>query len=92
MVRHHHRDSLPSLLGAIARYAAGSRWLNERYPGESGAWPLASGLAGVARDVPANLLRGSVEEAAFRLVDGVGLAAHVVGYRGSNRAGPLRTG
>ncbi len=30
VVRHRHRESLPSLLGAIARYGAGSRWLNER--------------------------------------------------------------
>jgi hypothetical protein len=89
VVRHHHRDSLPSLLGAIARYAAGSRWLNERYPGESGSWPLVPGVVGVARDVPVNLLRGSFEEAAFRLVDGAGLAAHVVGYRMSNEAGAL---
>ncbi len=89
VVRHRHRDSLPSLLGAIARYAAGSRWLNERYPGESGRWPLVSGLAGVARDVPVRIARGDLEEAGFRAVDGLGLAAHVVGYRGSNRAGAL---
>ena len=76
-----------SLLGAIARYAAGSRWLNERYPGESGSWPLVPGVAGVVRDVPVDLLRGSYEEAAFRAVDGLGLVAHVVGYRMSNEAG-----
>ena len=86
VVRHRHRDSLPSLLGAIARYAAGSRWLNERYPGESGPWPLVSGLAGVATDVPRCLLRGEVGEGAYRLVDGAGLIAHVAGYRMSNKA------
>ncbi len=89
VVHHHHRDSLPSLLGAIARYAAGSRWLNDRYPGESGSWPLVSGMAGVARDVPVRLASGRVEEAGFRVVDGLGLVAHVVGYRRSNRAGAL---
>jgi GT2 family glycosyltransferase len=89
VVRHHHRDSLPSLLGAIARYAAGSRWLNDRYPGESGSWPLVSGLAGVAKDVPPRVVARRYEEAAFRVVDGLGLVAHVVGYRRSNRAAAL---
>jgi GT2 family glycosyltransferase len=87
VVRHHHRDSLPSLLGAIARYGAGSRWLNERYPGESPPWPLIPGLAGSARDVVTRLARGQVEEAAFRAVDGAGLVAHRVGYLTGNGAG-----
>ena len=89
IVRHHHRDSLPSLLTAIARYGAGSRWLDRREPGSSPAWPLVPGLVGVAKDVPRNLARGHVEEAVFRLVDGAGLAAHVVGYRMSNAAPTL---
>jgi glycosyltransferase involved in cell wall biosynthesis len=89
VVRHRHRDSLPSLLGAIARYGAGSRWLNERYPGESGPWPLLSGLRGVAMDVPRCIFRGEVSEGAYRLVDGAGLIAHRVGYRMGNEAGRL---
>jgi GT2 family glycosyltransferase len=44
-VRHLHREALPDLLGSIARYAAGARWLNERYPGTAPRWPLAHGLA-----------------------------------------------
>jgi GT2 family glycosyltransferase len=87
VVRHHHRESLPSLLGAIARYAAGSRWLNERYPGESPRWPLVPGLLGSGRDIVVRLSQGRVEEAAFRAVDGAGLVAHVIGYRASNDAG-----
>jgi len=86
VVHHHHRDSLPSLLGAIARYGAGSRWLNERYPGESKPWPLIPGLLGAAGDVTLRLASGQAEEAAFRAVDGLGLVAHVVGYRRSNAA------
>jgi GT2 family glycosyltransferase len=89
VVHHRHRETLPSLLAAIARYGAGSRWLNERYPGTSSPWPLAAGLAGVARDVPRNLARGRLEEATFRLIDGLGLAAHVVGYRMSNAASQM---
>jgi GT2 family glycosyltransferase len=86
VVHHHHRDSLGSFLGAIARYAAGSRWLDERYPGESQPWPLVPGLAGAARDVVVRLATGRLEEAAFRALDGVGLVAHVVGYGRSNAA------
>jgi len=89
VVSHHHRDSLPSLLSAVARYGAGSRWLDQRYPGESRPWPLIPGLVGVARDVPVRLAAGKFEEAAFRVVDAAGLVAHVIGYRGSNRAGKI---
>ena len=45
----------------IARYGAGSRWLNERHPGVAPHWPLFGGLAGSARDVGRHLLRGRVE-------------------------------
>ncbi len=84
-VSHHHRENLVSFLAMIARYGAGSRWLNERHPGVAPHWPLVPGLAGSARDVVANLLRGRVEPAAFRALDGLGLVAHTVGYRASNR-------
>ena len=42
VVTHLHRESLPDLMGSIARYAAGARWLNERYPGTAPAWPLGA--------------------------------------------------
>src|SRR5437870_516028 len=51
VVHHRHRATLPSLLGAVARYGAGAHWLNERHPGSSPAWPLRYGLAGTARDI-----------------------------------------
>jgi GT2 family glycosyltransferase len=86
LVHHRHRESLPSLLGAIARYGAGARWLNERYPGSSPPWPLVGGLAGTARDVAGHLVKGDLEPAAFRAVDGLGLIAHRLGYRASNAA------
>ena len=50
-VSHHHRENLVSFLAMIARYGAGSRWLNERHPGVAPHWPLVPGLAGSARDV-----------------------------------------
>ena len=87
LAHHRHRSSLPSLLGAVCRYGAGSRWLNERYPGSSPPWPLRLGLRGAAADIAARLREGQVEEALFRGVDGLGLVAHRLGYASDNRAG-----
>ena len=88
VVVHRHRDTMVSLLGAVARYGAGARWLNERYPGSSPPWPLRAGLALAARDACALVLRGRLEPALFRALDGLGLIAHRVGYRRSNAAAP----
>ena len=86
VVSHRHRESLPGFVGMIARYGAGARWLNERYPGSSPRWPLLSGLRGTAWDVTRLAVRGRVESAVFRGVDGLGLIAHNLGYLASNRA------
>lgn len=83
-VEHHHREHLASFLAMIARYGAGSRWLNERHPGAAPRWPLVHGLVGTAWDVGGHLARGRLEPAAFRVLDGLGLVAHNVGYRASN--------
>jgi GT2 family glycosyltransferase len=88
VVEHRHRETLIGLLGMIARYGAGARWLNERHPGSSPRWPLLRGLAGTATDVASLLTRRRLEPALFRAVDGVGLIAHNVGYLASNRAPP----
>lgn len=87
-VEHLHRESLSDLLGTIARYSAGARWLNQRYPGSAPAWPLVPGLLGAGRDIASDALRGRIESAAFRGVDALGLVAHVAGYRFSNRVDP----
>jgi GT2 family glycosyltransferase len=84
IVEHRHREGLFSLLGAVARYGAGSRWLNERYEGSASRWPLGPGLVGCARDVAGHAVRGQVEPAVFRVLDGLGLVAHNVGYRSGN--------
>ena len=91
VVHHRHRATLPSLLGAVARYGAGARWLNKRYPGSSPAWPLRYGLAGTVRDIVARLRERQVEEAVFRGVDGLGLVAHRIGYAMSNGAGSTQS-
>ncbi len=86
LVEHLHRESLLGLLGMIARYGAGARWLNERYPGSSPRWPLALGLGGTVREVIGLAARRRVEPAVFRAIDGLGLIAHNLGYMASNRA------
>jgi GT2 family glycosyltransferase len=86
VVVHPHRERLVSLLGQIARYAAGARWLDDRHPGSASRWPLLPGLAGAARDVVSLVARRRLESAAFRMVDGLGLVAHNVGYLASNEA------
>lgn len=88
LVRHRHRESVSALLGTFARYGAGSRWLNERYPGLSGRWPLSPReLLRAGADATRHALRGERDQAAFRLIDGAGLVAHNVGYRSANSAG-----
>jgi GT2 family glycosyltransferase len=89
VVHHRHRASLPSLLGAVARYGAGAHWLNERYPGSSPPWPLRLGLASAARDVVTHVRAHRIEDAAFRSIDGVGLVAHRIGYVTGNTAGSI---
>lgn len=86
-VRHLHRESLTDLLGSIARYAAGARWLNERYPGTAPQWPLVHGLFLCGRDIALDLARLRLERAAFRGIDALGMFAHAIGYRRSNEAG-----
>ena len=86
VVHHLHRESLLDLMGSIARYAAGARWLNERYPGTAPRWPLVHGLALCARDITLDLGRLRFERAAFRGVDALGMFAHVIGYSRSNAA------
>jgi GT2 family glycosyltransferase len=85
-VEHRHHEQLFPFLATISRYAAGSRWLNRRYPGYSPRWPLARQLALAARDAVVLSARGRGEQAAFRLLDGLGLVAHNVGYLGGNSA------
>ena len=88
LVRHRHRESVAGLLRTFARYGSGSRWLQTRYPGLAGRWPLsAREMARVGVDAARLTLRGDREQAAFRLIDGAGLVAHNAGWRSSNAAG-----
>jgi GT2 family glycosyltransferase len=84
LVHHRHRESLASLMGAVARYGAGARWLNRRYPGSAPRWPLAMGLRGAARDAVRTAARRRWAPAAYRSIDGLGLIAHNLGYLAGN--------
>jgi GT2 family glycosyltransferase len=86
LVQHRHRERLVPFLVTIARYAAGSRWLNRRYPGHSPRWPLTRQLALSARDAAVLTVRGKREAGVFRALDGLGLLAHNVGYLAGNTA------
>jgi glycosyltransferase involved in cell wall biosynthesis len=82
---HRHRRDLRSFLAMLARYGAGASWLNRRYPGSSPRWPLSPyELARSGFDAARHTVTGRRDEAAFRLVDALGLVAHNVGYRSSN--------
>ena len=85
---HRHREDLRSFFEMLARYGAGSSWLNRRYPGAAPRWPLSAyELGRSAVDAARHAARGRRDEAAFRLVDALGLIAHNVGYRQSNSVG-----
>jgi GT2 family glycosyltransferase len=86
LVRHRHREDLRGFFEMIARYGAGARWLNERYPGSSPRWRLIPGLAGAALDIGRLGCQGQFEEARFRALDGLGLIAHNIGYATGNVA------
>jgi len=84
-VAHRHRDDLRSFASMIVRYGAGASWLNRRYPGSSPRWPLsARELARAMRDAVRHTAGGDREEAAFRVLDALGLIAHNVGYAARN--------
>lgn len=88
-VLHPHNERLLPYLRTVARYAAGARWLNERYPGISPRWPLWPELGRAGRGAARLWIRGDLDEAKFRLLDGLSLIAHNVGYRSGNAARPF---
>jgi cellulose synthase/poly-beta-1,6-N-acetylglucosamine synthase-like glycosyltransferase len=85
---HRHREDLGSFLSMLARYGSGAGWLNARYPGSAPRWPLSPvELARSGADAARLAAGGNRDEAAFRLVDAIGLIAHNVGYHRSNEVG-----
>jgi GT2 family glycosyltransferase len=90
LVEHRHRERLLPFLATIARYGAGSRWLNRRYPGHSPRWPLTKQLALSMRDAVMLAARGQREDGMFRALDGIGLVAHNIGYLAGTRRPRVR--
>ena len=85
---HRHREDLASFVAMLIRYGAGAGWLNDRYPGSAPRWGLSPvELARSGLDAARHAAAGDREEAAFRVVDAVGLLAHNLGYRLSNEVG-----
>lgn len=85
LASHRHREDLASFLAMLARYGAGAAWLDARYPGSSPRWPLAAReLVRAWLDSLRHTAAGRRDEAAFRVVDALGLIAHNIGYRTSN--------
>jgi GT2 family glycosyltransferase len=85
IVEHPHSERLIPFLRIVARYGAGARWLNRRYPGFAPRWPLPKQLALAGLD-SVRLAARDRQEAAFRALDGLALVAHNVGYRSTNAA------
>jgi glycosyltransferase involved in cell wall biosynthesis len=90
VVFHPHKETLPQYLRIVARYAAGARWLDDRYPGIAPRWPLWPEVARAARDAADRWAAGDLDEARYRLIDGLSLVAHNVGYSSGNLAAPWK--
>jgi glycosyltransferase involved in cell wall biosynthesis len=90
VVFHPHRETLGQYLRIVSRYAAGARWLDERYPGIAPRWPLWPELARALGDAADRWAAGDLDEARFRLIDGLSLVAHNVGYSRGNPAAPWK--
>jgi hypothetical protein len=88
VVVHPHKETLPQYLRIVARYAAGARWLDERYPGIAPRWPLWPELGCAVRDAADRWAAGDLDEARYRLIDGMSLVAHNLGYSSGNLAAP----
>jgi len=91
-VEHPHAESIERYLRIVARYAAGARWLDERYPGIAPRWSLWPELGRAVRDSARVWARGDLDEATYRVLDGLSLVAHNVGYRTDNAAEEFQDG
>lgn len=89
-VIHPARERLLPFLATVARYGAGSRWLDADEARSTRHWPLRPAVLGAAAvEALRRVMAGEREEAAYRAIDGLSLIAHNVGYRSGNRA-PVR--
>ncbi len=88
-VEHGHPDSLGEMLRKGARYGAGRRWVNRRYPGSMPRPRLARDLARSLAGGVGWPLAGQPTRGLFKLIDGAYVAAGAWGYvAGDSRAEP----
>jgi GT2 family glycosyltransferase len=81
-VEHRSREQLGSLLAQLARHGSGTAWCNRRHPGSfppPAAGQLLARAAHSARAAGGALVRGRGEEAAFAIIDLLGIGAFEVG-------------
>jgi GT2 family glycosyltransferase len=89
-VEHRHRERLAPLLRQRARYAAGHRWLERRYPSARRPPSLARALARAGWELAAAVPRGDTEDLRFRALDVLALLAYAAGRLASNEPRPGR--
>lgn len=90
IVRHLLRESLRSQLRLHVRYGGGRTWLRRRWPEADLGYGLGR-LPRLLARVPANLLRGRFEQAAFAFVDALVVLAEAAGQLIGNEP-PAREG
>jgi len=86
MVRHVHRPTLRALAKQAAGYGAGNIWLNRRYPGSAQGLSAVRGLLRAIAGTAALGLTARFERARFKAIDGLLIAADLVGRVRSNVA------
>lgn len=90
-VRHLHPETVGAMRRKAARYGAGQRWLDTRYPGVPRPPRLARELLRSAAGVPIWTLTARFERAAFKALDAAWISAYARGWRsGANLPMPLR--
>lgn len=90
-VRHLHPETVGSMRRKAARYGAGQRWLDGRYPGVPRPPRLFRELLRSAAGVPMWALTARFERAAFKALDAAWISAYARGWRsGKNDPMPLR--
>jgi GT2 family glycosyltransferase len=92
VVEHFHRESLGDLLSQMAGYGRGGSWLERRFPECPPPTGRALELVRAAGACVYHLLRGDLERAGFRGLDGLALAAERLARPFSNRPPPARLG
>ncbi|MDX6581340.1 MAG: colanic acid/amylovoran biosynthesis glycosyltransferase [Solirubrobacterales bacterium] len=91
-VSHPPQSSLRGLTAQVGRWAAGNAWQNRRHPGSSPPPRTGAAVGRALVGAPGFALRGQLERARLKLVDGAVAVSRGLGYRRGNAspaAGPI---